>query len=299
MPFPVQGMQHEAAARFYWPATQHRQVRHIGRVDVKAFEKLMQPDTLDFIADRDAERAIFIMDANGDHGMVEAHVLHARQGEQELTGIGAKLIHGPEYTLPSSFANGGLSFVGGDAARSRVLTQSPPAPTSRPINGRRQLMTIAKGDRIPTTSFAKMTENGPEQVSSDEFFKGRTIALFSVPGAFTPTCSAKHLPGFVEKADALKEKGVDEIACTAVNDAFVMGAWGKSAGADEKVTMLADGNGDFVKAAGLTMDGSKFGMGTRGQRFSMIVKDGVVAELNVEAPGEFKISSADHLLEQL
>jgi peroxiredoxin len=160
-------------------------------------------------------------------------------------------------------------------------------------------MTIAKGDRIPSTTFTKMTENGPEQVSSDEFFAGRTVALFSVPGAFTPTCSARHLPGFVDKADELKAKGVDEIACTAVNDAFVMGAWGKSASADGKVTMLADGNGDFAKAVGLTMDGSKFGMGTRGQRFSMVVKDGVVDQLNVEAPGDFQLSSADHMLGQL
>ncbi|EQA98076.1 peroxiredoxin [Sphingobium baderi] len=160
-------------------------------------------------------------------------------------------------------------------------------------------MTIAKGDRLPAATFAKITENGPEQVDSDTFFAGRTVALFSVPGAFTPTCSAKHLPGFIEKADALKQKGVDEIACTAVNDAFVMDAWGKSAGAQGKVTMLADGNGDFAKAVGLVMDGSKFGMGTRGQRFSMIVKDGVVQELNVESPGDFKVSSAEHMLGQL
>ncbi|MFO1259797.1 MAG: peroxiredoxin [Sphingomonadaceae bacterium] len=160
-------------------------------------------------------------------------------------------------------------------------------------------MTIAKGDKIPATTFVKMTENGPDQVDSDSFFKGRKVAIFSVPGAFTPTCSAKHLPGFVEKADELKAKGVDEIACTAVNDAFVMGAWGKSASADGKVTMLADGNGAFAKAVGLEMDGSKFGMGTRGQRFSMIVNDGVVEELNVEAPGDFKVSSAEHMLGQL
>ncbi|PNQ03828.1 peroxiredoxin [Sphingobium sp. SA916] len=160
-------------------------------------------------------------------------------------------------------------------------------------------MTISKGERIPSTTFVKMTENGPEQVASDDFFAGRTVALFSVPGAFTPTCSARHLPGFVDKAEELKGKGVDEIACTAVNDAFVMGAWGKSASADGKVTMLADGNGDFAQAVGLTMDGSKFGMGTRGQRFSMIVKDGVVAELNVEAPGDFKVSSAEYLLDQI
>ena len=160
-------------------------------------------------------------------------------------------------------------------------------------------MTISKGERIPSTTFTKMTENGPEPVSSDDYFSGKNVAIFSVPGAFTPTCSAKHLPGFIEKADALKAKGVDEIACTAVNDAFVMGAWGKSAGADEKVTMLADGNGDFAKAVGLTMDGTKFGLGTRGQRFSMIVKDGVVEDLNVEEPGDFKVSSAEYMLEKL
>jgi len=160
-------------------------------------------------------------------------------------------------------------------------------------------MTIKTGDRIPSVTFTKMTENGPEAVESDSYFKGRRVALFSVPGAFTPTCSAKHLPGFIEKAADLKAKGIDEIACTAVNDAFVMGAWGKSASANDKVTLLADGNGDFAKATGLTMDGSKFGLGQRGQRFSMVVNDGVVEQLNVEAPGEFKVSSAEHMLEQL
>jgi peroxiredoxin len=136
----------------------------------------------------------------------------------------------------------------------------------------------------------KMTENGPEAVDSETFFQGRRVALFSVPGAFTPTCSAKHLPGFIEKADELKARGIDEIACTAVNDAFVMGAWGKSAGADGKVTMLADGNGDFAKAVGLEMDGSKFGMGSRGQRYSVVVNDGVVEQVNIEGPGEFRVS---------
>jgi peroxiredoxin len=160
-------------------------------------------------------------------------------------------------------------------------------------------MTIAQGDKIPATTFRKMTDGGPAEVGSDELFKGRTVALFSVPGAFTPTCSAKHLPGFVEKAGDLKAKGIDEIVCTAVNDAFVMGAWGKSAGADGKVSMLADGNGDFVKALGLTMDGTAGGMGLRGQRFSMIVKDGVVTTLNVEQPREYNVSSAEHMLGQL
>ena len=160
-------------------------------------------------------------------------------------------------------------------------------------------MTIQTGDKLPETTLVKVTENGPEQVSTADYFKGRKVALFSVPGAFTPTCSAKHLPGFVDKAAELKAKGVDEIVCTAVNDAFVMGAWGASAGADDKVSMLADGNGDFVKALGLTMDGTGAGLGMRGQRFSMIVKDGVVEQLNVEAPGEFRVSSADHMPEQL
>ena len=160
-------------------------------------------------------------------------------------------------------------------------------------------MTVSVGDRIPETTLVKVTDAGPDQVSSTEFFAGKRVALFSVPGAFTPTCSAKHLPGFVEKADELKAKGIDEIACTAVNDAFVMGAWGKAGGVDGKVTMLADGNADFAKAIGLTMDGSKFGMGTRSQRYSMVVNDGVIEQLNVEAGGEFKVSSADYLLGQL
>ena len=160
-------------------------------------------------------------------------------------------------------------------------------------------MTIKAGDRVPATTFSKMTENGPEAVDSEAFFKGRRVALFSVPGAFTPTCSARHLPGFIDQADALHAKGIDEIACTAVNDPFVMGAWGKAAGANDKVTMLADGNCAFAQALGLTMDGSKFGLGTRGQRFSMVVNDGVIEKLNVEAPGEFNVSSADHMLGQL
>jgi peroxiredoxin len=159
-------------------------------------------------------------------------------------------------------------------------------------------MTIAVGDTLPDVKLVKATEAGPEAVQAADFFKGKKVALFSVPGAFTPTCSAKHLPGFVEKAADLKAKGVDEIVCTAVNDPFVMGAWGKASGSSD-VTMLADGNGDFAEALGLTMDGSGFGLGKRGQRFSMIVNDGKVEQLNVEAPGDYKVSSADHMLGQL
>lgn len=159
-------------------------------------------------------------------------------------------------------------------------------------------MTIKTGDRIPDAKLVKAGAEGPEQISAADFFKGRRVAVFAVPGAFTPTCSARHLPGFIERAAALKEKGIDEIACTSVNDAFVMSAWGKANNADA-VTMLADGNGEFAKAAGLEMDGTAYGMGTRSQRYAMIVNDGVVEQIHVEQPGEFSVSSADHLLEQL
>jgi len=160
-------------------------------------------------------------------------------------------------------------------------------------------MAISVGDRIPSLTLVKATPDGPQPVDTDSFFAGRKVALFSVPGAFTPTCSARHLPSFVEKADELKAKGVDEIACTAVNDAFVMSAWAKSADVGDKVTMLADGNGEFARALGLTMDGSKFGMGTRGQRWSALVEDRVVTQLNVEEPGGYGVSGAEHMLGQL
>ncbi|HEX8402881.1 MAG TPA: peroxiredoxin [Allosphingosinicella sp.] len=160
-------------------------------------------------------------------------------------------------------------------------------------------MAIQPGDRIPNVTVAKATPDGPQPIGTQEFFAGRRVALFSVPGAFTPTCSARHLPGFVEKADEFRAKGIDEIACTAVNDAFVLAAWSKLGEAADKVTMLADGNGEFAAALGLEMDGSKFGMGRRGQRFSMIVNDGVVEQVFVEEPGAFSVSSAEHMLERL
>ena len=159
-------------------------------------------------------------------------------------------------------------------------------------------MTISKGDTIPDVKLVKPTADGPEAIQSSEFFKGKKVALFAVPGAFTPTCSAKHLPGFAEKASELKDKGVDEIACTSVNDAFVMGAWNKADGSEE-ITMLADGNGEFAEAIGLATDMSGYGMGKRSNRYSMIVDDGVVTELNVEGPGEFGVSSAEHMAGQL
>ena len=160
-------------------------------------------------------------------------------------------------------------------------------------------MTIQVGDKAPDVKLTTMTEKGPGPVQTGEFFKGRTVAGVALPGAFTPTCSAKHLPGFVEKAAEFKAKGVDAIVCLSVNDAFVMGAWGKAQNAGDKVMLVADGNGDFTKAVGLEMDGRAFGMGMRSQRYSMLVKDGVVAQLNVEKPGAFEVSDAGTMLKQL
>jgi glutaredoxin/glutathione-dependent peroxiredoxin len=160
-------------------------------------------------------------------------------------------------------------------------------------------MAIQVGDRVPDATLTRMTESGPAPLTTAELFAGRKVVLFSVPGAFTPTCSAKHLPGYVAQADAIKARGVHEIACVAVNDVFVMDAWGKAQGALGKVLMLADGNAELTKKLGLDQDASRHGMGIRGRRFSMIVDDGVVKELNVEAPGELKVSTAEATVCQL
>ncbi|TGY87194.1 peroxiredoxin [Marinicauda algicola] len=160
-------------------------------------------------------------------------------------------------------------------------------------------MTIKVGDTLPDVTFTTMTADGPTRVTTDEVFGGRTVALFAVPGAFTPTCSARHLPGFIQKASELKAKGIDRIVCTAVNDAFVLGAWARDQGAGEEVMMLADGNADFAREIGLVIDASKFGMGIRSQRYSMVVEDKVVKHLFVEESGDFKVSSAEHMLAAL
>jgi glutaredoxin/glutathione-dependent peroxiredoxin len=160
-------------------------------------------------------------------------------------------------------------------------------------------MSIKVGDALPQAQFMTMTAEGPRPLTTDEIFKGKTVALFAVPGAFTPTCSAKHLPGFRDSAADLKAKGVDVIVCVSVNDVFVMGSWGQNQNVGDAVLMLADGNGDFTRSIGLDMDGSKFGMGMRSRRYSMIVKNGVVETLNVEDGGDFKVSSADYMLAQL
>jgi glutaredoxin/glutathione-dependent peroxiredoxin len=160
-------------------------------------------------------------------------------------------------------------------------------------------MSIKVGDRMPAGTFSHMTTEGIKKMTADALFKGKTVVFVSVPGAFTPTCDARHLPGYVDQADALKAKGIDTIAVTAVNDVFVMNAWGKHAKIGDKILMLADGNGDYVKSLGLELNATAHGMGMRGQRFALIVKDGLATHVNVEAAGDFKVSAAEYVLGQL
>lgn len=160
-------------------------------------------------------------------------------------------------------------------------------------------MTIKVGDSIPSMKLTEATPNGPKEVSTDDIFKGKKVVLFAVPGAFTPTCSAKHMPSFVQNIDKLKAKGIDTVACIAVNDAFVMNAWAKDQGSDGKVVMLADGSGQFTKALGLELDLNARGLGTRSQRYALVADNGKITHLGVEAPGDFKVSSAESVLEHL
>ena len=160
-------------------------------------------------------------------------------------------------------------------------------------------MTIEVGQKVPSTKIKQKTQEGVKDVSTDEYFAGKKVVVFGLPGAFTPTCSAKHLPGFIEKHPELKAKGVDRVACLSVNDAFVMDAWGKAQGAEGKVDMLADGNGDFTRALGLEMDATGYGMGKRSRRYAMVVDNGVVKSIAVEQPGQFEVSSAESVLKRL
>ncbi len=160
-------------------------------------------------------------------------------------------------------------------------------------------MTIQVGDKVPSATLKYLSSEGPKEITTDELFRGKKVAVFAVPGAFTPTCSQRHLPGYVDKAAAIKAKGVDTIACISVNDAFVMGAWGKAQNVGDKVVMLADGSGDFTRAVGLELDARKAGLGMRSQRYSMLVDNGTVKALNVEKPGQFEVSSAEAMLKGL
>ena len=160
-------------------------------------------------------------------------------------------------------------------------------------------MTIKVGDKIPSVTMRVMSDEGPKELSTEELFGGKKVVVFALPGAFTPTCSVKHLPGYVQQADAITGKGVDTIACISVNDAFVMHAWGNDQNVGGKVKMVADGSGDFARAVGLELDVAARGMGMRSQRYSMVVEDGVVSSLNVEAAGKFEVSAADTVLGQV
>jgi peroxiredoxin len=160
-------------------------------------------------------------------------------------------------------------------------------------------MAIQVGEKIPDVTLKTMTSEGMKDITTQEIFSGKRVVLFAVPGAFTPLCSARHLPGFIEKADEIKARGVDTVACVSVNDAFVMGSWGADRGAGDKVLMLADGSADFAKAIGLDFDGSNFGMGVRSQRYAAVVEDGVVKTLSVEKPMKFEVSSAEAILKAL
>ena len=160
-------------------------------------------------------------------------------------------------------------------------------------------MTIKVGDRVPSVTLRHLTAEGVKEITTDDLFRGKRVVLFGLPGAYTRTCSSRHLPGYVANAEALKKKGVDTIACLSVNDAFVMGAWGREHKADGKVMMLGDGNADFTRAVGLELDRVKEGMGIRSQRYAMLVENGIVKVLNVEKPGEYAVSSAETLLERV
>jgi peroxiredoxin len=160
-------------------------------------------------------------------------------------------------------------------------------------------MTIKVGGKIPSATLMQMKDGPPKPVKTDDLLAGKKVVVFALPGAFTPTCSAKHLPGFIQHAAEIKQKGIDAIACVSVNDVFVMGAWGEQQGAGDKVMMLADGNGELTASLGLEMDATKYGMGKRSQRYSMLVENGVVKRLNVEEPGAFSVSSAEHILKQI
>ena len=160
-------------------------------------------------------------------------------------------------------------------------------------------MAVKVGDKVPSVTLRYLTSEGVKAVPADEFFKGKKVALFALPGAYTRTCSSRHLPGYVQNSEALRQKGIDTIACLSVNDAFVMNAWGKEHGAGDKVVMLGDGSCEFTEAMGLTVDRREAGMGIRSQRYSMIVDDGVIKELHVEPSGEYGVSSAEAMLQRL
>jgi glutaredoxin/glutathione-dependent peroxiredoxin len=196
--------------------------------------------------------------------------------------------------------NGAYTSIGfAIRASEAYVSGDPPVRRASETRMRGKIMTIKVGDKLPSVKLMRWGESGPQAITTDDLFRGKKVALFGVPGAFTPTCSAKHLPGFVQQADALKAKGVDAIVCTSVNDVFVMNAWGKEQKCGEKVTMVADGDAAFTKAMGLELDLGGKGLGLRNQRFSMLIDDGTVKVLNIDPAGSFDKTSAETLLSQI
>ena len=254
--------------------------------DVELTKQATESDAGPLVTYADPDRTIFVMNAHRDNRAFESGICHSGHCEKQLARQETRLINHDRDNGPQIRDGQGL----------RRLYAEPICRFTRREG--ELLMTIQVGDRLPDVPLAIGTPEGPKPITSGEFFSGKKVALFAVPGAFTPTCSARHLPSYVEKAEELKGQGIDEIACISVNDPFVMAAWGKADGSQE-ITMLADGNGAFADAVGLAMDGSKFGMGKRSQRYSMIVNDGLVEQLNIEAPGEYRASSAEYMLDQL
>ncbi len=261
--------------------------------DLQGLEQLIQVEIVVRRVQAQTHGMAGIMGAHEDHRLFEAGVADVGHGQEQATDEAGGLGHPLMMAIPG-FGDK-PSWIQGR----RDLSPRGSVAWTRRNSFMESDMTIKVGDRIPSATLMTMGDDGPQAIQTDAFLAGKTTALFAVPGAFTPTCSARHLPGFRDRAGALRDKGVDQIACLSVNDAFVMGAWAADQDINGEVVMLADGNGDFTRALGLELDASKFGMGGRSQRYSMVIEDGVVTALNVEEGGEFRVSSAEFLLDQL
>jgi peroxiredoxin len=295
---PVVGMQHEAALALDRSAHQDRATDGlIGRRRVQLVQNRLQIHARRRSIQPQAHGVIRPVGADQDDSVFEPGVVDPGHGDQQSAGQGGGFAHDPGIIRPESGASKPNRCLRCRPWCLCVANGRSNAPAS---NLSETDMTIQIGDRIPAATLAQATAEGPKPVSTDDIFAGKTVALFAVPGAFTPTCSARHLPGFKDHLADIQAKGVDTVACISVNDAFVMKAWGESQGiTDDSIVMLADGNGELTRALGLVLDGTGFGLGERSQRYSMLVKDGVVEQLNIEQGGEFKVSSAEHLLAQL
>ncbi len=298
-------VQDEAALRLDRPSHQDRRITRGARINAELFEEARHGQVIGGPVHHQAHGVTGVVGADEDHGAVEPAVFDPWHGDQEAAGevAGGEDRHQPQDrhlwrpNQPKSTRRAkGLAPLASPA----WLPRCPGVGGA--INDLPEIlwtMTLKVGDHIPAATFMTFGPEGPRPITTDEIFKGKTVALFAVPGAFTPTCSAKHVPGFKTHAAEFRAKGVETIACVSVNDVFVMKAWGADQEVGDDILMLADGNGAFAAAIGLELDGKGFGMGVRSQRYSLLAKDGVVTELNVEAGGEFRVSAAEYMLAQL